>query len=78
LITLYSLIGVIVLLIWRYGKVPKAAHTHARCPECDTVYPRPVLVMNLPTKRYERCPNCQHWHWIDRWADPDVPVTGNQ
>jgi RsiW-degrading membrane proteinase PrsW (M82 family) len=77
-VSLYSVIGIIVMLMWRYGPIPKAAHTHARCPECDRVYPRPVLVMNLPKKRYERCPNCNHWHWIERWADPDVPVTDSQ
>lgn len=71
LTVLYTLIGMAVLLGWHLGKVPSRAHTHARCPECGTIYPRPFIVMNLPTKRYEQCPGCHHWHWIDRWADPD-------
>ena len=36
----------------------------ATCPECGTVYPRSLLGLNFLVTRYERCPNCRHWHWV--------------
>jgi hypothetical protein len=36
----------------------------ATCPECGAVYPRTFIAINMLTRRYERCPNCRHWHWV--------------
>ena len=36
----------------------------AACPDCGTVYPRPLFGLNMGPKRYERCPNCRKWHLL--------------
>ena len=35
----------------------------AICPECQTLYVRPWWGINRIGKRYERCPQCKHYHW---------------
>ncbi len=38
----------------------------ARCPSCQAIYQRPLfMALNWGVKRYERCPACKKWHWID-------------
>ncbi len=34
-----------------------------KCPECATVYDAPLMALNFFHVRYERCPQCAHWHW---------------
>jgi hypothetical protein len=34
-----------------------------KCPECGAVYDAPLFSVNLVTRRYERCPQCRHWHF---------------
>jgi Zn ribbon nucleic-acid-binding protein len=41
----------------------------AKCPDCSTVYIRPIFGVNGVTKRYERCPVCKKWHWIGIWSE---------
>ena len=40
------------------------------CPECGTVYPRPLLALNLGPWRYERCPNCRRFHMVKLYGQP--------
>src|SRR5262249_3707643 len=46
------------------GQLHQEALGESTCPECGTVYPRPFLALNLGPVRYERCPNCRHFHMI--------------
>ncbi|MFN0054669.1 MAG: hypothetical protein ACKV0T_21055 [Planctomycetales bacterium] len=60
-------IGMLALLAfmsagnWQVGKM---IFGEATCPDCQTVYPRPLLGLNLGPKRYERCPHCRKWHLL--------------
>jgi hypothetical protein len=46
---------------WELGRLLLG---HATCPDCCTVYARPLFGINLGTKRYERCPACKKWHLL--------------
>jgi hypothetical protein len=35
------------------------------CPGCGKGYDRPFWGVNMITKRYEKCPHCSRWHWVD-------------
>jgi RsiW-degrading membrane proteinase PrsW (M82 family) len=58
----------LVFLIWLgnkpnislLGKLRKALGK-ATCPKCNATYDRPILGINLLTKRLEKCPNCKKW-----------------
>ena len=52
----------------QYGRVSPARLLFGRrtCPECMAVYDAPLFAFNFVFTRYERCPNCQHWHWTSR------------
>ena len=41
----------------------------AVCPECQTLYVRPWLGVNRIGKRYERCPQCKHYHWTTQYVE---------
>ncbi len=41
----------------------------AICPECHTLYVRPWWGVNRIGKRYERCPQCKHYHWTTRYIE---------
>jgi len=41
----------------------------AVCPECHTLYVRPWRGMNRIGKRYERCPQCKHYHWTTLYRE---------
>ncbi len=41
----------------------------AICPECQTLYVRPLWGVNRPGKRYERCPHCKNNHWTTRYVE---------
>ncbi len=34
-----------------------------KCPECGAEYDASLFAANLGTRRYERCPQCRHWHF---------------
>lgn len=36
-----------------------------KCPECEMIYDRPFFGFNFAVKRYERCPHCCHFHWVN-------------
>jgi len=46
------------------GRLSESVLGSATCPECGSRYPRSLLGLNFVTVRYERCPNCRHWHWV--------------
>ena len=33
-----------------------------KCPECGAEYDPSIWALNLGSRRYERCPQCRHWH----------------
>jgi hypothetical protein len=35
------------------------------CPDCGERYKQPIFGLNMGMKRYEQCPLCKKWHWID-------------
>jgi hypothetical protein len=41
----------------------------AICPECQTLYVRPWSGVNRIGKRYERCPQCKHYHWTTLYIE---------
>lgn len=60
--------SVVALIGMKYGakrlwKVATAPESY--CPDCQAPYPPPWLVVNAGFLRYERCPFCRSWHWID-------------
>jgi len=46
------------------GRIQRSLFGTAACPQCKAVYPRPLLAFNFGFTRYERCPNCRHFHWV--------------
>lgn len=52
------------------GKFRDATLGYSTCPECKTVYPRPLLALNLGPVRYERCPNCRKFHIVPVMGQP--------
>lgn len=53
------------MLCWMIAdnlRIGRLLFGEATCPDCGIVYPRPLVGLNLGTKRYERCPGCKKWH----------------
>ncbi len=48
-----------------FGRVSPARLFYGRrkCPECGAEYDPPIFAVNLGARRYERCPQCRHWHF---------------
>lgn len=46
------------------GRFREVVLGFSTCPECGAEYPRPLLALNFGPVRYERCPNCRHFHWV--------------
>lgn len=62
--------GIIALLAkFKYKKVAigKFLLGRSKCPECTNIYDTPVFGLNWFAKRYEKCPNCNKWHWVKRF-----------
>lgn len=79
-VQLYFFGGIALLARFHYGKasVGRFIFGKARCPECAFVYDRPLFGLNFGPRRYERCPNCKHWHWISFSTDvPDEDANNN-
>jgi hypothetical protein len=58
------------------GKFRLEALGNSTCPECQTLYPRPLLALNLGPMRYERCPNCRKFHMVRVFGQPGDKQTG--
>lgn len=52
------------------GRLRDETLGYSTCPECGTVYPRPLLALNLGPVRYERCPNCRKFHIVKVTGQP--------
>lgn len=62
------LIGTLILLCalrYDWSEMRRVIFGKARCPSCDQVYARPIFGLNAAMYRYEQCPLCRRWHWID-------------
>lgn len=55
------------------GRLQREALGRSTCPECGTVYPRPLLALNLGPWRYERCPNCRRFHMVRLFSAAKAP-----
>ena len=57
--------GVALLSRFAFGRFSPARFFYGRrrCPECGHEYDASFLAVNLGRTRYERCPQCRHWHW---------------
>lgn len=61
-------IGSLLLLgLMHFGPaaVKKLLTAKVLCPDCGQLYPQPLFGLNMGMKRYEQCPLCKKWHWID-------------
>ncbi len=67
-LAMYFVGTLVVLCVLHFGlsDLRRLVLGKARCPSCGEVYARPLLMgLNAGMKRYERCPACRKWHWID-------------
>ena len=46
------------------GRLRRVVLGTATCPECHALYERPLFGLNLGVGRYERCPQCRHFHLV--------------
>ena len=59
-------IGAVALLSYFvFGRVNPGRLFYGRrkCPECGAEYDASLFAINLGATRYERCPQCRHWHF---------------
>lgn len=64
--------GLMVMLLVYYsmGSVNKFTQFFfgkSVCPGCGNIYKPPLMGLNWFTKRYEKCPGCNKWHWVSLW-----------
>ena len=54
-----------LLTYFAFGRIalPQLFYGPRQCPECAAEYDAPLLALNFLRVRYERCPQCSHWHW---------------
>lgn len=67
-VVLFLVATLLELALLHFGMADFARLTTGRatCPSCSVIYRRPLLLaLNAGFKRYERCPVCKKWHWID-------------
>jgi len=70
----YFLVMVGLLVYFLFGKLTVHnmslfVNGRAKCPECGTVYFRPIFAISGILKRYEQCSACKKWHWTRRLDD---------
>jgi hypothetical protein len=72
-IVVYFLAMGCLLAYITYGKgwLSKLIRGKVRCPECKEIYKHPIFGFNLFTKRYERCPQCRHWHLVSSFDEEE-------
>ncbi len=66
-VNVYFLLMLALLIYLTYGKWGKSRSFlfgKMKCPECGEIYDRPVLGLNLMTRRYEKCSSCKKYHWV--------------
>jgi DNA-directed RNA polymerase subunit RPC12/RpoP len=63
-IVIYFLGALALLSYFVFGRVSPGRFLYGRrkCPECGAEYDGSLFAANLGTRRYERCPQCRHWH----------------
>lgn len=61
---------VMLLVYYSMGTVKKFTQFFfgkSVCPGCGNIYRPPLMGLNWFTKRYEKCPGCNKWHWVSLW-----------
>jgi hypothetical protein len=69
-----------ILAFMAYGKqwAEKIFRGTMKCPECGSIYRRPIFGVNLIHRRYERCPLCKHWHMTSAFNYEEKINNSNQ
>lgn len=67
--TVAMVVLIVFFLAGRKG-VKRLVSRDRICPGCGSAYKATLLALNLPHKRYERCPHCRKWHWVPHLAPP--------
>jgi hypothetical protein len=64
-IVAYLFGGLALLSYFTFGRVAPGRLFYGRrkCPECGAEYDASLFALNFGRTRYERCPQCRHWHW---------------
>lgn len=65
-VSAYFLLMGFILAYMAYGKkwAEKLSKGKMKCPECESIYRRPIFKVNLVHKCYEKCHCCKHWHLV--------------
>ncbi|MFN0019547.1 MAG: hypothetical protein ACKVP0_14905 [Pirellulaceae bacterium] len=66
-VALFTVFSLVLLGGMYFGPaaLKKLFTAKVKCPDCGELYSQPIFGMNAGMKRYERCPHCKKWHWID-------------
>lgn len=66
-VALFSVGALVLLGLIYFGPTAakKLLTAKVLCPDCGQLYRQPIFGMNMGMKRYEQCPLCKKWHWID-------------
>jgi hypothetical protein len=63
----YFMVMISILAYLKYGNnwLFNLVKGKMKCPECSTIYLRPIFKINFFHKSYERCPACKKWHIVN-------------
>jgi hypothetical protein len=66
-VALFTVFSLVLLGGMYFGPaaLKKLFTAKVKCPACGELYKQPIFGLNAGMKRYERCPHCKKWHWID-------------
>jgi len=69
----FLLLSIALLAYYETGSAWKKVFSRGimKCPECATIYVRPLFKINLFHKCYEKCPQCRHWHLVSAFNYSD-------
>jgi PrsW family intramembrane metalloprotease len=65
-IIVYFLVALALVSFFIFGRFSPGRLFYGRrkCPECGVEYDASLFTaFNMGTRRYERCPQCRHWHF---------------
>lgn len=72
-VVLFFIASLVILARLYLGtfKITQFFYGKSVCPGCGNIYPPPLFGLNWFTKRYQRCPACGKWHWVNIWKKTD-------
>jgi len=71
-VPVYFVAMILLLAYYVYGTLDPGEFSKRKsvCPACKAEYLPPTLALNWVGKRFEKCPNCKKWHWVDMIITP--------